>query len=260
MGTRYALNNAPLVLGRGEECDIRIQDHSVSRRHARIEPEGDIYCAVDLQSTNGTFVNDSPVARAKLKDGDYLRVGNCLYRFLAGGNVETEYHEEIYRLTIIDALTGIHNKRFMLEFLERELARSARHGRPLALVMFDGDWFKAINDDLGHLGGDFTLRELANCVKAGVRREDLFARYGGEEFSLVLVESDKEGAVEVAQRVRESVEQHAFEYEGRSYRLTISMGVATTAGDAAMDVTELIRQADEKLYQAKRSGRNCVVS
>src|SRR6266404_4640513 len=161
MGQRYALNSNPLVLGRGEDCEIRINDHSVSRRHARIEPQNDSFFAVDLQSTNGTFVNDMPTTRTKLKDGDYLRIGNCIYRFLTGGNVEAEYHEEIYRLTTIDALTEIHNKRYLMEFLDRELSRSSRYHRPLAIIMFDLDRFKSINDDLGHLGGDFTLRELA---------------------------------------------------------------------------------------------------
>src|SRR5262249_23694512 len=159
------LTDQPVVLGRGADCDIRINDHSVSRRHARIQPGADGYYAVDLQSTNGTFVNDVPASITKLKDGDYLRIGNCIYRFLMVGNVETEYHEEIYRLTIIDALTDIHNKRYLVEFLDRELARSARYSRPLALVLFDIDHFKRINDELGHLGGDFTLRELAAGVK-----------------------------------------------------------------------------------------------
>jgi two-component system, cell cycle response regulator len=139
MGTRYALADTPVILGRGNDCDIRINDHSVSRRHARIQPGADGYYAVDLQSTNGTFVNDVPASICKLNDGDYLRVGNCIYRFLDGGNVETEYHEEIYRLTIIDALTETHNKRYLLEFLDRELSRSARYSRPLALIMFDLD-------------------------------------------------------------------------------------------------------------------------
>jgi diguanylate cyclase (GGDEF)-like protein len=259
MGQRYVLNSNPLVLGRWEDCDIRINDHSVSRRHARIEPQNDSYYAVDLQSTNGTFVNDMPTTRTRLKDGDYLRVGNCIYRFLAGSNVEAEYHEEIYRLTIIDALTGVHNKRFMLEFLDRELARSARHGRPLALIMIDVDWFKAINDELGHLGGDFTLRELSECIKSGVRREDLCARYGGEEFALVLVESSHQGAYEVAERLRERISRQSFEFEGKKFQLTVSMGVTTTTGNTLLTVPELIREADEKLYQAKQAGRNRVV-
>ena len=94
MGARYALGDAPVVLGRGNDTDIRIHDNSVSRRHARIQPGADGYYAIDLQSTNGTFVNDVPASMYKLRDGDYLRVGNCIYRFLMGGNVEAEYHEE----------------------------------------------------------------------------------------------------------------------------------------------------------------------
>lgn len=260
MGARYALADKPLVCGRGNDCDIRINDHSVSRRHARIQPGAEGYYALDLQSTNGTFVNDVPASMCKLKDGDYLRVGNCIYRFLTGGNVEAEYHEEIYRLTIIDALTDIHNKRYLLEFLDRELARSARYGRPLALVLFDIDRFKAINDDLGHLGGDFTLRELAACVKSGIRKEELFARYGGEEFTLVLPESTQEVALKAAERIRALVENHAFTYENKNYHVTISVGVATTTGDESLTPHELLRQADDKLYQAKREGRNRVVA
>lgn len=260
MGARYGLSDTPVVIGRGNDCDIRINDHSVSRRHARLQPGADGYYAVDLQSTNGTFVNDVPASISKLKDGDYLRVGNCIYRFLAGGNVEAEYHEEIYRLTIIDALTDIHNKRYLLEFLDRELSRSARYGRPLALIMFDLDRFKAINEDLGHLGGDFTLRELAACVKGNVRKEELFARYGGEEFVVVLPETGHEGGVAVAERIRVQVEKHCFQYEGKTFPVTISVGMATTNGDAALTPNELIRQADEKLFQAKNDGRNRIVA
>jgi diguanylate cyclase (GGDEF)-like protein len=260
MGCRYPLGDNPVVIGRGGDCDIRINDHSVSRRHARIQPGADGYYAVDLQSTNGTFVNDVPASMCKLKDGDYLRVGNCIYRFLTGGNVEAEYHEEIYRLTIVDALTDIHNKRYLLEFLDRELARSARYGRPLALLLFDIDLFKAVNDELGHLGGDFTLREIAACVKSVIRKEELFARYGGEEFAVVLPETTRDGAIAVGERIRAMVEGNPFLYESKSYHVTISLGVATTNGDAALTPAELIRQADDRLYQAKREGRNRVVA
>jgi two-component system, cell cycle response regulator len=260
MGTRYSLGEKPLILGRGGDCDIRINDYSVSRRHARIQPVADGYMAVDLQSTNGTFVNDGAASMCKLTDGDYLRVGNCIYRFLSGGNVETEYHEEIYRLTIIDALTDIHNKRYLLEFLDRELARSARYGRPLSLVLFDIDRFKSINDELGHLGGDFTLRELAARLKGNIRREELFARYGGEEFAVLLPETAREGAVYLSERLRRLVESQPFQYEERTYNITISLGVAETTGENTMTPQELIRMADEKLFQAKNEGRNRVCS
>jgi two-component system, cell cycle response regulator len=260
MGARYPLTDSPVVLGRGSDCDIRINDHSVSRRHARLQPGADGYYAVDLQSTNGTFVNDVPASICKLKDGDYLRVGNCIYRFLAGGNVEAEYHEEIYRLTIIDALTDIHNKRYLLEFLDRELSRSARYRRPLALILFDLDRFKNINDELGHLGGDFTLREMAARVKTCIRKEELFARYGGEEFLIVLPETTLEGALVVAERIRAMVEKHSFQYEGKAYAVTVSVGVAGTDGDRSLTPSQLIGEADEKLFQAKRDGRNRVVA
>jgi len=258
MGARYPLNDKPLVLGRGSDCEIRINDHSVSRRHARIQPGADGYYAVDLQSTNGTYVNDTPASMYKLKDGDYLRVGNCIYRFLMGGNVETEYHEEIYRLTIIDALTDIHNKRYFLEFLDRELARSARYDRPLSLIMVDIDRFRAINEDLGHLGGDFTLRELAARIKGSIRKEELFSRYGGEEFAVVLPETDCEGAQTVAERLVKLVHETPFQYEDRTYTVTISAGVTTTVGEKSITPSDLIRRADEKLYQAKHEGRNRV--
>jgi diguanylate cyclase (GGDEF)-like protein len=258
MGTRYPLGAAPLVLGRDTHCDIHLDDKSVSRRHARVQPAADGYYAVDLQSTNGTFVNDQPATKTKLKDGDYLRIGNWIFRYLTGGNIETEYHEEIYRLTIIDALTGDHNKRFLMEFLDRELARSARHQRPLAVVMFDLDRFKGVNDQFGHLGGDYALRELAGCVRAAIRKEELFARYGGEEFVLVLPETTAEGAAELAERVRRLVEQHPFRYEGQAFTVTVSLGVFATAGGEAWAPSDLIREADQNLFVAKNAGRNRV--
>jgi diguanylate cyclase (GGDEF)-like protein len=261
MGQRYELSAAELIVGRGEESHIRIQDQSISRRHARLEPCTQGVFVQDLGSTNGTFVNDKPIeSKTLLHDGDYLRIGNCIYRYLAGGNVESEYHEEIYRLTIIDALTQIHNQRSLLEFLERELVRSARHSRPLALLMIDIDWFKAINDDMGHLAGDFALRELSALTRRAVRREDLFARYGGEEFALVLVETSHKEAVEVAERLRASIESHDFTFEDRTFHITVSIGLSSTTGDETLTTEEMVRVADEKLYQAKREGRNRVVS
>ncbi|MBM3978788.1 MAG: GGDEF domain-containing protein [Planctomycetes bacterium] len=259
MGCRYLLADRTLTIGRGDDCEIRLVDHSVSRRHALIEHADDGYYVTDQNSTNGTFVNDKQLDDARLlKDGDYLRVGNCLYRYLAGGNIEAEYHEEIYRLTILDGLTQIHNARYLNEFLEREVIRSQRHNRPLALLALDIDKFKNLNDSLGHLCGDFVLRELAAVIRKAVRQEDLFARCGGEEFVLVLVETTTDGALLVAERLREAVAAHRFLFESTPVSLTISIGVASTTGDATVTPTTLRKAADEKLYEAKRTGRNRV--
>jgi diguanylate cyclase (GGDEF)-like protein len=260
MGTLHPLGDKPIVVGRCNDVDIHIKDASVSRRHARIQPGADGYYAIDLQSLNGTFVNDIPASMCKLRDGDYLRVGNCIYRFLSGGNVEAEYHEEIYRLTIIDALTGIHNKRSLLEFLDRELARSLRYQRPLSILMFDIDHFKSVNDEMGHLGGDFALRELTRRVKDGIRKEELFARYGGEEFVVVLPETDRAGAISTAERIRSLVESRPFEFENHRLPITISLGVATLEGGEMIGPSDLLRRADERLFEAKRAGRNRVAA
>ena len=259
MGCRYPLGDKLLVVGRGDDTDIRIQDNSVSRRHARIEPAPDGYYVSDLGSTNGTFVNDRQLESLwQLQDGDYLRVGNCIYRYLAGGNIEAEYHEEIYRLTIQDGLTRLNNQRALTEFLDREVARSQRHNRSLSVHMFDIDRFKAVNDSYGHLCGDFVLRELAECLKETVRKEDLFARYGGEEFVMVLVETSLKDAITAAERMRELVAGHQFRFETDPLKLTISIGVATTTGNPEMSPHALLKAADEKLYHAKRTGRNRV--
>jgi diguanylate cyclase (GGDEF)-like protein len=259
MGSRFNLKQSTVVVGRANECDIYLEDLSVSRHHVRIQPGMDGYYVIDLQSTNGTFINDKPVSMCKLMDGDYLRIGVVIFRYLAGGNIETEYHEEIYRLTIIDPLSDIYNKRYFLDYLDRELARAIRHRRPLSVALFDIDRFKEINDQFGHLGGDQVLRELADLVRKTVRREELFARYGGEEFVLVWPETTREKALHIGEQIRELVANHSFSYAGKSFQLSISLGVSTTEGESSLILTDLIRQADEKLYLAKQSGRNCVV-
>jgi two-component system, cell cycle response regulator len=257
MGRRYPIQSTSLVLGRGDNCDIRLQDNSVSRNHAKIEPSKEGIFVVDSKSLNGTYVNDRPVRGAHmLQDGDYIRIGNAIFRFLTGGNIEAEYHEEIYRLTIMDGLTQIHNHRYLVDFLDREVARSVRHERPLAVVMFDIDRFKAVNDEHGHLCGDYVLREMSNRIRHSVRREDLFARYGGEEFALVLVETNPHQAHEVAERLRASIEEKPFWFESVIVPITVSVGVASVSNETDVTAGALLKEADEKLYEAKRTGRN----
>jgi diguanylate cyclase (GGDEF)-like protein len=263
MGRRYPLSvTTSVTIGRGGDCAVHIDDHSVSRKHARVEPTSGGFVANDLGSTNGTFVNDQPITKHPLSDGDYLRVGNCIYRFLAGGNVEAEYHEEIYRLAIIDGLTEVANKRYLMEFLGREVSRSARYNRPLAVLLFDIDRFKTVNDDHGHLCGDQVLRDLAGLLRTVIRAEELLARYGGEEFAIVLPECTHENALRVAERIRTLVEQHSFRFDELVIPVTISIGVASLtaddAGEKEVEPEELIERADTRLFDAKRAGRNRV--
>jgi len=257
MGTRYVLGGKYNFIGRTDECSVRNQDQSVSRTHARIEHRDDGYWIVDLQSTNGTFVNNVQVAERQLDDGDYVRIGSCIYRYLAGGNIEAEYHEEIYRLTVQDALTGIHNRRSLMDFLDRELARAQRYQRPLALALFDIDHFKKLNDEFGHLAGDTVLRDLCQLLRTTVRKDELLARYGGEEFAMVLPETGLPEAQLAAERLREAVATCMFTYQTKRLPVTVSVGVSISTGETR-DPQSLIEAADAKLYEAKSAGRNRV--
>jgi diguanylate cyclase (GGDEF)-like protein len=258
MGRRFPLLANEIVLGRGSDCDIHVDRDSVSRRHARVFRTGTTWSVEDLQSTNGTYVNDVPITNSALRDADFVKIGAAIFKFLSGSSIEASYHEEIYRMTIVDGLTGAHNKRYFLEFLEREIARCARYRRSLSLLMFDIDHFKAINDTHGHLTGDFVLRELSRRLLARVRREELLARYGGEEFAAVLPETDLSGARTFGEHIRHLISDHPFEYEGDRFEVTISVGVASLEGQD-VDVLSFIKTADTNLYQAKREGRNRVV-
>ena len=165
LGKKYNLNSASLVIGRSSKCDIQIDQESISRNHSKIVNTSKSILIRDLGSTNGTYVNDEPVDEYVLRDGDLIKIGRTIFKFLSGGNIENAYHEEIYRLTTVDGLTQIFNKRYFLDMIEREVARAHRYRRALSLVMFDIDHFKKINDSYGHLAGDYVLKHLAQTVK-----------------------------------------------------------------------------------------------
>ncbi|MES1204933.1 MAG: GGDEF domain-containing protein [Pseudomonadota bacterium] len=257
LGKKYNLNTPSLVVGRSSKCDIQIDQESISRNHSKIVNTGKSILVRDLGSTNGTYVNDEPVEEQVLRDGDLIKIGRTIFKFLTGGNIEHAYHEEIYRLTTVDGLTQISNKRFFMENLDREVARAHRYQRALSLAMFDLDHFKNINDTYGHLAGDYVLKQLASAVKLKIRREDLFARYGGEEFAIILPEIPLATALIFAEKIRQLVEEQEFRFENTPIDVTISMGVAA-AGEGVRESDALIKLADENLYAAKAAGRNRV--
>ena len=130
LGRKYGLESSSVTLGRSNKCDVQIDQESVSRAHSKIVNAGRAVRIRDLGSTNGTYVNDELVEERTLNDGDFIKI-------LSGGNIERAYHEEIYRLTTVDGLTQIFNKRYFSEALAREIARATRYRRELSLVMFD---------------------------------------------------------------------------------------------------------------------------
>ena len=259
LGKRFVLdNNIKATVGRGADNTIVLESDTASRRHARFERRGEEWWVMDEHSTNGTYVNDELVQAVGLRRGDHVMVGDTIFKYLAGHDVEAAYHEEIYRMTIVDGLTKAHNRRYLTEQIEKELSRARRHHRPLGLVMLDIDKFKRINDTYGHLAGDYVLRELANVVRNNVPSDVVFARYGGEEFSLLMMETELRRVWELTEGLRAAVEKHAFTFEGTRIAVTISMGIAMLAEGMAVP-DELIKAADTLLYKAKQDGRNRVV-
>lgn len=269
LGKKYDLDGSGTVIGRASKVDIHIDEDAISRSHAVIEQRDNRMLIRDLESTNGTFVNNQSVDEEKLRDGDQIKIGRTIFKFLSGDNVETAYHDEIYRLTTTDGLTNIHNKRYLLQEMKREVSRSIRYGRDLCLLMCDLDRFKQINDTYGHLAGDQILRDVADRIDKNIRRDDLLARYGGEEFALLIPEISKEDGVQIAEKLRELIASEPFEFDGTTIPVTISIGVAEVHeyfehkqldadNDDNVDCLEFIQIADSRLYEAKEAGRNRV--
>lgn len=161
-------------------------------------------------------------------------------------------------LSITDPLTHLHNRRHLMEMVEKEFQRASRKGAHLSLIILDIDYFKKVNDTYGHQEGDRVLTILADIVRRRLRSYDLAARYGGEEFVLLLPETPVHEAMAIAERLRLEVQEHIFDGSLQGQVLTISLGVATYPSSRIESIDSLFRQADEALYRAKQSGRNRV--
>lgn len=256
LGQRYIIDQPTISLGRDESNDIVLADENVSRIHAEITV-GDEVTLVDQESTNGSRVNDDEVKQAVLANGDLIQLGSFILKYISSGNAEAIFHETIYNMTITDGLTEVANRRKLEEFLERELAGAIRHKRPLAVAVIDADHFKAVNDNFGHIAGDYVLRKIAHVIQGVIRKDELLARYGGEEFVIVMPESTLEQAATLAEKVRKLIEETEFHFEEHTIPVTVSVGVASHYSKV-QDVDGFIKVADEALYRAKDTGRNRV--
>jgi diguanylate cyclase (GGDEF)-like protein len=260
LGSRIRLSRgASIEIGRDPEAEVCISEVlSVSRRHARLEYRGDHVALTDLGSTNGTYLNGQLIKEtARLRSGDRFQVAAVHFKFLHELDVEHAYYRAISELVTRDGLTEVYNQRKLEEELEREVARAVRYGRPLAMIFFDLDDFKRVNDSYGHLCGDFVLKQVTNEVRTLLRPEQVLARVGGDEFVILCPETSRDGAMQLAEKLRSKVAGLDYSYSGMEIRVTCSFGVAELQRKTK-DPAKLYEAADRALYASKRAGRNSV--
>ena len=168
-------------------------------------------------------------------------------------------YQHMERLATTDGLTNLNNHRHFQELLAREIERSRRYNRPLSLLLMDIDHFKSFNDTYGHPVGDLVLKEISQCIRESIRQNDTPARYGGEEFVVIIPESNEQGAMVIAERIRSTIENHTIISLDRKLKVTVSIGCSTFP-EKAPTQQELIDTADKALYYAKENGRNRVIA
>jgi diguanylate cyclase (GGDEF)-like protein len=259
VGEMYKIEAEKTIIGRGQKAQIRLLDEGISREHAQVVIEGNKVVLHDLGSTNGTFCNGLKVDRKELADGDKILVGSTtILKFTYHDNLDEIFQKQMYESALRDGLTKAFNKKYFTDRLESEFTFAVRHTAPLAVVLFDIDHFKKVNDTYGHQAGDHVLSEISSLLMAALRAEDVFARYGGEEFAVICRGSDLSQAQVVGDRMRKAVEGKAFVFEQRTIPVTISVGIAGLPDPTVKDTHDLVALADKALYQSKHGGRNRV--
>jgi len=244
------------VWGKGEVCNncISMRAHNEKDTFIKIETSLDkimMVTAIPVELEERVVVVEllKNVTKSMILDDIELTEGLEIKRLLDQANVAA----------VTDELTKIYNKRYIIERLPAYIATAHVENRLLSLLMADIDHFKIINDTYGHLAGDHILKEFARILGENTRQDiDWIARFGGEEFIVCLTDTDKKLALTIAERMRKSIEETIFNYNGEEIRLTSSFGLCTISSEELMDYEALIHCADKNLYEAKKSGRNKV--
>ncbi len=260
-GRPLPLPEGQWTMGRGPQSDLSVLGRGISRLHLRIDSHTDGTVEVqDTDSTNGLLVNGQWVHQHTFAVDDILQIGTEVeLKFALLPATSLDLQLRIYGQSIIDELTGLHNRRYLLNSMHQSLSYAHRHGKPLCLLIVDIDHFKCINDKHGHLVGDMILEKFATLLISTLRAEDICARIGGEEFALLLHGMGVENCINAAERMRISIASHAFICNELRMGCTASIGGAMLPEGKKMAPQSLLKLADVNLYKAKNGGRNCTI-
>ncbi|MDF3070766.1 MAG: hypothetical protein K0R38_6367 [Polyangiaceae bacterium] len=257
-GKRVELSSGAVRLGRDPDNDLVLLEEGVSRRHVRVQPSAGHWVVTDVGSRNGTLHNGKPLAGVKrLSNGDTIKLGSVIVKYLSGLDLESAMYEEVYQLAITDNLTQLNNRRELDKELSAECGRVRRHGRHLSLMLLDIDFFKRVNDTHGHPAGDAVLAQLGALLRERVREQDVAARIGGEELAVLMPETDLRGAIALAEDVRVAIARMVIDLADGPIGVTVSIGCAEY-GPQDADPAAFFARCDEKLYAAKSAGRDRV--
>lgn len=259
MGQLHLLKEGEFVVGRSKDVSIVVHDDGISRQHFKVLVKDNQASIEDLGSTNGTYVNGVKIKQQLLHDKDTIQISSqTIITFSYVSDLEAQKQSQIYKMANFDPGTQARTRSYFLDQLDQEFSHAKRKGLPLSLIIFDFDHFKNINDVHGHPAGDYALKKVAEITLQTIRNEDLFARYGGEEFVILMRDTTEEDAVKLAERLRQNIEKHIFEFEGKKLQVTISAGVASLNQGNFANFDMMIKVADQYLYFAKQNGRNRV--
>jgi diguanylate cyclase (GGDEF)-like protein len=259
LGELHKLGRTRTIIGRGAGADIRLVDDGISREHVELLIDGDRVTVRDLGSTNGTYRNGLRIAAEELADGDKVSIGaTTILKFTYQDGIDQHYEQRLYQSALRDGLTHVLKREFFLERLEGEVAFAMRHSSPVALILWDLDRFKLVNDSFGHPAGDRVLEATATAIARLTRREDFLGRYGGEEFALACRATPLTEALQTAERLRRAIERLVIDLGSASIGVTASFGVACCAAPSPANTADLIAAADVAMYRAKALGRNRV--
>jgi two-component system, cell cycle response regulator len=250
-----------LVIGRGDEADLQVEDAGVSRVHARIvRSPGSSFHIEDMGSTNGTFLHSRRVTVAPLVAGDRVQLGpRTLLRFALTDPIDEQLQAGLYESSVRDPLTRAFNRRYLLSRLAAEVAHARRQSAPLAALMLDVDHFKQFNDHYGHFVGDRVLCVVIAQAMRLLRAGDVLARFGGDEFVVLARDTDLAQATSLGDRVRSSIQDMHLSAGGKVVSITVSVGVASLGELEPHRAAEaLVELVDRRLGVAKSEGRNRV--
>lgn len=253
---RLRVSVRPSVIGRSRDADLPLNDGQISRRHCTVAVADAGVVVEDLDSQNGTLLNGQAIHHAVVTPQDRLQLG-CYQLMIEYRDPEDVAREDALVLAATtDALTGIANRRHLMDCADSATVVAQRTDLDLSVIMLDIDHFKAINDRFGHPAGDVALKCFADVLLREKRRQDVVGRYGGEEFLVLLPGADIVAATNFTQRVREMLATTEIVHANRPFRITTSGGVCSAKGCGISSLSAMIARADLALYQAKNNGRN----